>query len=249
MTGRKKVLLRAENIQLEYFLGKGMSRKEKFSAINNITLELYAGETFGIIGRNGAGKSTLLSVLAKILEPDKGKVLHYGNRVALMTLATGFRHDLTGRENVILSGMIMGLSKKEILKKIPYIHTYSQLGDFFDEPFGNYSSGMRARLSFSLAVHAVADVLLIDEILGVGDMEFKRRSSNRIKKMISSSKSVVLVSHNIKTVKDLCQRVAWVENGTIVKMGETSAVLSAYQKHFGMNNNNQKTVRPALRPR
>ena len=176
-----KLAISIENIGVAYRRKIGFFRQEKFWAINDVSFNVYHGETLGVIGRNGAGKSSLLRVLAGIVNPDKGKVVNYGVTASLLSLQVGFVNHLTGRENAILSGMMLGLTKSEVKNRIDDIREYSDLGEFFDQPVKSYSSGMRARLGFSIAIYVDPDIILLDEVLGVGDMEFNEKSCTQLK--------------------------------------------------------------------
>ncbi len=224
----RDVLISAQNVGVSYSIREGLFRWSKFTPLEGISFDLHRGETIGVIGRNGVGKSTLLRLLAGILEPDTGRIMNCGARVSLLSLGVGFVPHLTGRQNAMLSGMLLGLRKADIARKMDAIIEFSDLGAFFDQPLQTYSSGMRARLGFSVAIQIDPDVLLIDEVLGVGDEEFKKKSTGEMKKLIKSEKSVVLVSHNLATVKELCDRVVWIECGLIKKIGAVEEVLDAY---------------------
>ena len=209
----------------------GPKQNRDYWALKNITFKLHKGECLGIIGDNGAGKSTLLRVMAGILAPDHGKIESSEARPSLLTLQLGFNPLLTGRENAIFMGVLLGLTRKQIEQRLPDIIRFSELGDFIDNHVGTYSSGMRARLGFSVAIQSDPDVLLIDEILGVGDASFRKRSSDFMREWIRSDKTVVFVSHASDTVRDLCDRVIWLENGRIALDGEPNYVLQKYQRY------------------
>lgn len=204
---------------------------EPFWALKDVSLDLYAGETLGIIGRNGAGKSTLLQLIAGIIRPDRGDLQRtIAYQASLLTLQLGFVPYLTGRENAMLSGMLMGMRRRDVQKKINSIIEFSELGEFIDQPFITYSSGMGARLGFSVAFHADPDVLLIDEVLGVGDAEFSVKSTNVMYDKIRSNKTVVFVSHNATLVQQLCDRLIWIEEGATRAMGKPMDVMKLYQQ-------------------
>lgn len=224
----QEVLISVQNISVSYSIRDSLFKWSKFTPLEDISFDLHRGETIGIIGRNGVGKSTLLRLIAGILEPDRGRVVNNGARVSLLSLGVGFVPHLTGRQNAMLSGMLLGLRKAEIARKIDAISEFSDLGAFFDQPLQTYSSGMRARLGFSVAIQVDPDVLLIDEVLGVGDEEFKKKSTSEMKKLIKSEKSVVLVSHNLATVSELCDRIIWIEGGRIKRTDSAEAVLAEY---------------------
>ncbi len=192
--------------------------------LHDISLEVRKGECLGILGRNGAGKSSLLRVLAGIVEPDSGKITHNGN-ASLLTLQAGFIESLSGLENIILGGMMLGASRRSISQKINKIVAFSELEDEIHEPLYTYSSGMRARLGFSVAYFADPEIILIDEVLGVGDAEFRQKSSRAMKEKIQSNRTIVLVSHNAATIRENCSRAILIENGTVKAQGEPDEVL------------------------
>lgn len=199
-----------------------------FWALRDVTLDLFRGETLGVVGRNGAGKTTLLKILAGILKPDVGSYVNNGYQASLLSLQVGFVGYLSGRENAILSGLLLGMDRREIEHKMEAIVSFAELHDFIDEPIQTYSSGMRARLGFSTAFQVDPDVLLIDEVLGVGDAEFTEKSKAVMREKIQSDKTVVLVSHNAPMVRSLADRVVWIERGCTVAEGAPEEVLEAY---------------------
>jgi homopolymeric O-antigen transport system ATP-binding protein len=225
-----ELAINVEKVGVAYRRKSGVFRHEKFWALNDVSFDVYHGETLGVVGRNGAGKSSLLRILAGIVSPDKGRVVNHGVTASLLSLQVGFLNHLTGRENAILSGMMLGLSKDQVLKKIDGIREYSDIGDFFDQPVNSYSSGMRARLGFSVAIYINPDVILLDEVLGVGDIEFREKSSETIKSIIKSDKTVVLVSHNGSVIKRLCDRVVWIDNMQTRMQGDPEEVVTCYEQ-------------------
>ena len=224
-----EVLISLQNVSLSYTIRTGMFGWSKYTPLNDISFDIHRGETVGIIGRNGAGKSTLLRLIAGILEPDGGCIVNHGARVSLLALGVGFVPHLTGRQNAMLSGMLLGLRRNEMAQRMDAIRGFSDLGDFFDQPLHTYSSGMRARLGFSVAIQVDSDILLIDEVLGVGDEEFRIKSTAEMKRLIKSDKTVVLVSHNLSVIKELCDRVVWIDDMGISKTGDTEMTLKLYQ--------------------
>jgi lipopolysaccharide transport system ATP-binding protein len=228
-----EILISLKNVSMSYAVRAGMFKWSKYTPLNDISFDLHRGETVGIIGRNGVGKSTLLRLIAGILEPDSGKIINHGARISLLSLGAGFVPHLSGRQNAILSGMLLGLHRSEIAEKMEAIIEFSDLGQFIDQPLRNYSAGMRARLGFSVAIQVDPDVLLIDEVLGVGDEAFRKKSSTEMKRLIKSDKTVVLVSHSLPIVKELCDKVVWIENGFIKASGKTETVLELYSGHGG----------------
>lgn len=224
------IALTLKNVGAFYWRRTGYLHKERFWALRDVSFDLHHGESLGVIGRNGAGKSTLLQLLAGILRPDQGTLINHGVRATLLSLQIGFVPYLSGRQNAILSGMLLGLAKQEVEEKMADIRAFSELGDFFDQPINAYSSGMKARLGFSVAFQLNPDVLLIDEVLGVGDAEFKAKSSQIMREKIRSDKTIVLVSHSPGTIRQLCDRAVWIDNGATRAEGETTEVLDRYEQ-------------------
>lgn len=205
---------------------------EDFYALNDISFSVPKGEVFGIIGLNGAGKSTLLKVISGILKPTTGSVKVHGTIAPLIELGAGFNGDLTGIENIYLNGLILGYSKKMIHSKIEEIVEFSELGKFIHTPLKNYSSGMKARLGFSIATIVQPEVLIVDEVLSVGDMMFREKSEKKIKSMIKNGTTVLFVSHSLSQVEQLCNRVLWLENGQLKELGESSNILEKYRNYY-----------------
>jgi len=225
----KKTVIGIDHVSVAYQRKTGVFRHEQFWALKDVSFEVFDGETLGIIGRNGAGKSTLLRLLAGIAESNSGSVVNAGVRVSLLSLQAGFIQHLTGRENAILGGMMLGLTKEKILKKMDEIYNYADIGEFFDQPVRCYSSGMRARLGFSVAVHVDPDVMLLDEVLGVGDADFRKKSGITMREKIKSNKTVVLVSHNMGLIAEICDRVVWLHDRKVKMVGDTEHVLQIYK--------------------
>ena len=221
------IALRLRNVAVSYQRCVGLLRRCPFWALKDVSFELYHGETLGILGRNGAGKSTLLKLLAGIIAPEKGVLESDGSRSSLLSLQVGFVPHLTGRQNAVLSGILLGLTRAQVEARMGTIVEFAELAEFIDEPLHTYSSGMRARLGFSVAFQADPDILLIDEVLGVGDVEFQQKSAQVMKQRIRSNKTVVLVSHNLNVLRELCDRLVWIESGETRGEGEIEAVLSA----------------------
>ena len=205
-----------------------LSDVEPFWALKDVSLAAEPGEVIGFIGSNGAGKSSLLKLIARTNVPTSGRVLVNGKVSALLELGTGFHPDLTGRENVYLNGSLMGFSRAEMRQRFDDIVDFSEIGHFIDVPVRNYSSGMYVRLAFAVAVHVTHDILLIDEVLAVGDEDFQRKCMDRMGEFKRSGKTIVLVSHALEAVRNLCSRVIWLENGVIVEEGDPVAVLDHY---------------------
>lgn len=223
----------------DFFTGRNKSKASKFyRAIDNMDLEIRTGEVFGVIGPNGAGKSTLLRVMAGIYAPDEGIVRVKGRISLLAGLGAGFQKDLTGRENVFLSGSIYGISSDELHDLVPSIVVFSGIGKFIDQPLRTYSSGMRARLAFSIACHLSPDILLIDEVLAVGDSAFREKSKQRIMEMVRGKATVVIVSHNAAILREICDRVICLNKGRIDLV--TDDVEQAIQRYRHLAENNQR---------
>jgi ABC-type polysaccharide/polyol phosphate transport system ATPase subunit len=203
--------------------------RQDFWALRNVSFEVRRGEALGIIGRNGAGKSTILKLLEGITAPTEGEITIRGRLAALIEIGSGFHPELTGRENAFLSGTILGLRRREITARLPSIAEFSGIGAFLDTPVKFYSSGMYVRLGFAIAAHLEPDVLLVDEVLAVGDAEFQARCFARIQELKRRGTTMILVSHDLGAIEQMCDRALLVERGTIAASGETRAVISAYQ--------------------
>jgi lipopolysaccharide transport system ATP-binding protein len=224
-----QVVLSAQGVGLSYRQRTGLLKYERFWGLSKVDLELYEGETLGVIGSNGAGKSTLLRMLAGIVSPDCGRLWRKpGVTASLLALNAGFKPELSGRENTVFGGLLLGLSRRQIDERLEEIKQYSDLKDFFERPVGTYSTGMRARLGFALAMHAEPDILLIDEVLGVGDESFRLKSHEAMKAKISSNKTVVLVSHSMEAVRELSDRVLWLHEGRSILCDDPKKVTEAY---------------------
>ncbi|WP_075968148.1 ABC transporter ATP-binding protein [Immundisolibacter cernigliae] len=221
-------VISVENVSISYPIRSGFIKWKKYFPLKNVSFDVYKGETVGLIGRNGAGKSSLLRMIAGIVDPDAGKIANYEVSVSLLALGVGFVPHLTGRENVILSGMLMGMHKRDIEARMDSIIEFAGIGDFIDQPLRVYSSGMRSRISFATAIQTDPDVLLVDEVLGVGDEEFRVKSLGEMKKLIRSEKTVVLVSHQTNVIKELCDRVVWIDDGEVRFVGNTAEGLVQY---------------------
>jgi homopolymeric O-antigen transport system ATP-binding protein len=202
--------------------------KREFWALQDLSFEVNRAEAFGIIGQNGAGKSTTLKILGRIMKPTKGHMAVHGRLSALIEVTAGFHQDLTGRENIFLHGTILGMTKREIKSKLDQIIAFSGLDEFIDTPVKRYSSGMYARLGFSVAAHVDPEVLIVDEVLSVGDYLFQQRCMERMRSVIRSGATVLFVSHNLKAVTELCQRTMLLEHGRVVTIGSTDAVVQRY---------------------
>ena len=202
---------------------------EEFYALRNVSLTIPKGDSIAIVGRNGSGKSTLLKIIAGVFKPSNGKVTTNGLIAPLIELGAGFDPDLTARENIFLNGAVLGYSKKFMAERFDEIMEFSELKDFVDVPVKNYSSGMSARLGFSIATTVTPDILIVDEILSVGDFDFQQKCQERINKMLSNENvTLVFVSHSAEQVKSLCKRAVWLDHGEIVMVGDSAEVCDAY---------------------
>lgn len=200
-----------------------------FSALRGISFEVPQGGILGIIGKNGSGKSTLLRAIAGIFSPDKGTIDLHGHSVSLLSIGVGFNKELTGRENIFLSGLLLGFTEKEIQSKTDEIIRFAELGDFIDRPVKTYSSGMHSKLAFSITAILETDIILVDEVLSVGDAKFKKKSFEKMKDLImDQNRTVVIVSHSTDTLKQLCDQVMWLHEGEIKMIGTPDQVLPAY---------------------
>ena len=222
-------------------IGSGKNIKNKVLAIDNINLKIHEGEVLGIIGANGAGKSTLLKVLSRITAPSFGQITYYGKIASLLEVGTGFHPELTGRENIYLNAAIYGMNKVETTKKIKEIIKFSGVGKYIDTPVKRYSSGMHVRLGFAVAAHLEPDILVVDEVLAVGDAEFQRKAIGKIKDISTDNKRTILfVSHNMVSIANLCTRAILIDSGRIIKDGNPNEVISYYLNK--KNNTNQKKI-------
>jgi ABC-type polysaccharide/polyol phosphate transport system ATPase subunit len=205
--------------------------RERFYVLRDVSFAVESGESLGIIGHNGAGKSTLLNVATSLCSPDEGKVTINGRVAALLELGSGFHPDLTGAENVRINAALLGLTRREARERFDEIVGFSELGEFIDEPLRTYSSGMMMRLAFSVAISVSPDILIIDEVLGVGDQSFSAKCSERILELRRSSKSMIVVSHSPEMLERFCNRGLWLDHGRVVKTGRIREVLDAYLQH------------------
>ena len=201
-----------------------------FKAVKGVSFEVPKGQILGICGRNGSGKSTMLRAISGIFSADKGSINLHGNSVSLLSIGVGFQRKLTGYENIFLSGMLLGYSKKQIEEKLNDIIEFSELGDFIYKLVRSYSSGMYSKLAFSITAILETDIMLIDEVLSVGDIHFKEKSYNKMKELISDDKrTVVIVSHNSKTIEELCDKVIWLHDGLIKDEGDPKIIMEKYE--------------------
>lgn len=244
--GEKSLSIEVINVSLSFEVGKdkidnlkeyvirsikrNKEKRSRFQALKDISLKIYKGEKVGIIGYNGAGKSTLLNVITGIYPPDCGEVKTYGRISPLLALGAGFDRNYTGSENIYLNGAILGYDKKFLESKYDEIVEFSELGEFIDFPVKNYSSGMMAKLGFSIATIVEPDILIIDEVLGVGDVNFRKKSSDKIRSLMDKGTTVLLVSHSIPQIRELCEKAIWIDHGRIVEIGEVNEVCNHYLK-------------------
>lgn len=237
-------MIKAENVSVKYLmtydriksmkeylvqLVKGKIQYEEFWALKDVSFEVKKGEVLGIIGHNGAGKSTLLKVISGILKPTSGSVQVNGTVVPMLELGSGFDYDLTGRENVFLNGAILGYPEQFLKEKYEEIVEFSELGQFIDVPLRNYSSGMVMRLAFSIATVVQPDILIVDEILAVGDAAFQEKSKKRMLELMGGGTTVLFVSHSISQIQEMCDRVLWLEQGQMKMAGKAEKVCAMYQ--------------------
>lgn len=202
---------------------------EVFEAVKGVSFSVKKGEILGIVGKNGSGKSTMLKAIAGIFSPDEGSIDLHGNSVSLLSIGVGFQKKLTGRENILLSGLLLGFSEEQVRAKMDEIINFAGLGKFIDMPVKTYSSGMYSKLAFSITAILETDIMLIDEVLSVGDQKFKKKSYNKMKSLISNrDRTVIIVSHNIDTLKQLCDTVMWMHDGQIKQIGDPEPVLAEY---------------------
>ena len=202
-----------------------------FEAVRGVSFEVKQGEILGITGKNGSGKSTMLRALANIFSADEGSIDLHGHTISLLAIGVGFKNDLTGRENIMLSGLLLGFTEEQVKEKMQEIIDFAAIGDFIDMPVRTYSSGMYSKLAFSITAILETEIMLIDEVLSVGDERFKKKSYQKMKQLISSrNRTVVIVSHNLGTLEELCDRVMWMHEGKIQEIGEPKKVLDDYRE-------------------
>ena len=240
-------MIKLENVSMRFDLGvekdfslkqlfisifdrKKRIKKTEFWALKDVSFDIKKGEVVGLIGSNGAGKSTLLKVVSGVMKPTKGKVTTDGVISPMIELGAGFDMELTARENIYLNGAILGYSKKFLEEKFDEIVEFSELREFLDVPVKNFSSGMTAKLAFSIATVVDPEILIVDEILSVGDLKFQEKSKKKMESMISGGTTVLYVSHSLDAIKDICTKVIWLEHGKIVMIGDTKEVCDAYYK-------------------
>lgn len=215
-------------------LQKGVQRAEVIRAVNDVSFQVEQGKILGIVGRNGSGKTTLLRSIAGIFRPDEGYIDTKGNRVSLMAIGIGFNPNNTGRENILKSGMLLGCGLDYVKDRMDEIIEFSELGDFIDRPVRTYSSGMYSKLSFAVTAILDTDIMLVDEVLSVGDEHFRRKSYKKMEELMMSNRTVLIVSHATDTLKKFCDQVLWINDGKFVKIGETESVLKEYDEFMSL---------------
>ena len=211
-------------------LKKEVKRAESIRAVNNVSFEVEKGKILGIVGRNGSGKTTLLRSIAGIFRPDEGYIDTKGNRVSLMAIGIGFNPNNTGRENILKSGMLLGCKLDYVKEHMEEIIEFSELGEFIDRPVRTYSSGMYSKLSFSVTAILDTDIMLVDEVLSVGDEHFRKKSYKKLEELMLSNRTVLIVSHATDTLKKFCDNILWINDGNFVQMGETDNILEEYDR-------------------
>ena len=207
------------------------NKADEFQAVKHVSFQVEKGNILGLIGKNGSGKSTILNAIAGIFAPDSGVIDLHGHSVSLLSIGVGFQRELTGRENIVLSGLLLGFSEKKIREKMEEIITFSELGDFIDAPVRTYSSGMYSKLAFSITAILETDIMLIDEVLSVGDSRFKKKSYEKMQQLINDAdRTVIIVSHSSETIRELCSSVLWLNDGEVKMYGDTQTVMDAYDE-------------------
>ena len=223
--------LKSFSLARSLFARKKQKGPNVHQAIKDVSFKVKKGEILGIIGKNGSGKSTLLRAIAGIFSPNSGSVDLHGHTISLLAIGIGFQKELSGRENILLSGMLLGFSKEQIMAKSDQIIEFSELGKFIDAPVRTYSSGMYSKLAFSITAVLETDIILIDEVLSVGDAKFKKKSYKKMKELISSKdRTVVIVSHDSKTITDLCDTVLWIHEGAFMDHGPVAEIMPKYEE-------------------
>jgi ABC-type polysaccharide/polyol phosphate transport system ATPase subunit len=217
-----------KNKFVSMFKKKKKKKKEYFWALNDVSFDVKKGEVIGLIGSNGAGKSTMLKVVSGVMKPTKGKVEVHGTIAPMIELGAGFDAELTARENIYLNGAVLGYSESFLNSKFDEIVEFSELKDFLDVPIKNFSSGMVAKLAFSISTIVAPDILIVDEILSVGDIKFQEKSLNKMMELIKGGTTVLYVSHTLESIRELCDRVIWLDHGQVVKIGPSKQICDEY---------------------
>lgn len=239
----KEIAIEVKDVSISYRILNNISIRsslfhhkkvdEVFEAVKHVSFEIEKGGILGVIGKNGSGKSTLLRSIAGVFTPNTGSIDLHGHSVSLMALGVGFKPLLTGRENIMLSGLLLGFKEKEIVAKTEEIIEFSELGDFIDKPVRTYSSGMNSKLAFSITAMLDTDIILVDEVLSVGDERFRKKSLSKMKELITNEdRTVIIVSHSIETLEELCNRVMWMNDGELIEIGEPATVLAHYKEYM-----------------
>src|SRR5467141_3060449 len=225
--------------------------REQLWALRDVSFDIQEGEVVGLIGRNGAGKTTLLKILSRVTRPTTGFAEVHGRMGTLLEVGTGFHPELTGRENVFLSGAILGMSKREMDRKFDEIVAFAEVEKFIDTPLKHYSTGMQMRLAFAVAAHLEPEILLVDEVLAVGDAAFQKKCLGKMGDVAHGGRTILFVSHQMNQIRRLCERVMWIDNGQVRECGSTAAVTSAYEAVFkpGNNGNDQRPAANGARAR
>lgn len=217
------------NISVRQNFFKKRTRDEIFEAVKHVSFQVKDGGILGIIGKNGSGKSTLLKSIAGVFSPNSGIIDLHGHSVSLMALGIGFKPNLSGRENIVLSGMLLGFTEQQIMDRMQEIIDFAEIGDFIDRPVRTYSSGMHSKLAFSITVMLETDIMLVDEVLSVGDERFRKKSLAKMKELITDkNRTVIIVSHDTKTLLELCDTILWIHDGEMREIGEPKEVLQHY---------------------
>lgn len=233
---QQKAVLKLNDVSLRYSSRKSTFEHGVHQVLNRVSMQLYEGETLGVIGNNGCGKTTILRIMAGILAPSSGKIWRQkGSSTALLSLGLGFKPNLSGRSNAILAAMLQGANRAQAESYLEDIKDFSELGDSFEEPVKTYSNGMRSRLGFTTALKTHVDILLIDEVLSVGDAQFKGKAESALKERIAGDQTVVFVSHAPNQIKELCNRAIWLNEGSIAGEGDASEVMESYLAHIKSN--------------
>lgn len=222
-----------KNVTVRHSLFHKHAKEETFEAVKNVSFTVEKGGILGIVGKNGSGKSTLLRAIAGVFSPNSGSIDLKGHTVSLMALGVGFKDNLTGRDNISLSGMLLGFSDKQIQERIQEIIDFAEIDAFIDRPVRTYSSGMRSKLAFAITAMLETDIMLVDEVLSVGDERFKKKSLKKMKELINDkNRTVIIVSHSMDTLKNLCDKVMWIHDGERKEIGEPEIVLNNYLKYM-----------------
>jgi len=241
MSETKKIAITVKNLHLSYrsikktsirkSWNKKKAKSKLFEALKGVSFEVEEGQILGIIGKNGSGKSTMLRAIAGIFSPDKGSIDLHNNTISLLSIGVGFNNKLTGRENIFLSGMLLGFDEKEIKAKEKDIINFADIGEFIDKPVKTYSSGMYSKLAFAITAILETDIILIDEVLSVGDAKFKEKSYSKMKELISDEhRTVLIVSHSLSVINNLCHKVLWLNDGEVVMIGTPEEVIPKYEE-------------------